>query len=206
MLCFFRGEVGKHRLPHYSRGLRQRLHKLAIDNDWKGKHKIFIGDGSEIPGDYSILLSDSKYALVLPGDGWSARAEDAVLHGCVPVVIMDEVNLIFEPELDWSLFSVRVKEADIGSLPELLASINEAKLKKMQKNLRSVWHRFAYTRHPHLARSVDEILQRNQDGKEMAGRMRKRSYPHADDAFGTIMQWLLSKSERKSSQQLQGQQ
>ena len=28
ILCFFRGDVGKHRLPHYSRGIRQKLHTV----------------------------------------------------------------------------------------------------------------------------------------------------------------------------------
>ena len=29
LLAFFKGDVGEHRLPHYSRGLRQKLHHLA---------------------------------------------------------------------------------------------------------------------------------------------------------------------------------
>ncbi len=31
--------------------------------------------------------------LVCPGDGWSPRLEDAVLHGCIPVIIMDDVQV-----------------------------------------------------------------------------------------------------------------
>ena len=26
------------------------------------------------------------------GDGWSARVEDSVLHGCIPLIIMDNVG------------------------------------------------------------------------------------------------------------------
>lgn len=37
-----------------------------------------------IPGDYSELLASSIFCLYLPGDGWSARMEDAMLHGCAP--------------------------------------------------------------------------------------------------------------------------
>ena len=37
------GDVGKHRLEHYSRGVRQRLYKMAIDNDWKGKYNVQVG-------------------------------------------------------------------------------------------------------------------------------------------------------------------
>ena len=52
----------------------------------------------------------------LSGDGWSARAEDAVLHGCVPVVIMDRVHAVWEPQLDWPSFSVRVNESALHTV------------------------------------------------------------------------------------------
>lgn len=42
----------------------------------------------EVEGDYSGLLASSTFCLVLPGDGWTARMEDAMLHGCIPVIIM----------------------------------------------------------------------------------------------------------------------
>lgn len=41
-----------------------------------------------------------------------------MLHGCVPVVIMDQVNAVFEPELDWSSFSIRVKESEAEQVGE----------------------------------------------------------------------------------------
>ena len=86
--------MGKHRLPNYSRGVRQRLYKLSVDNKWREKHNVQIGDGRDIQGEYTQLLSRSKFCLVAPGDGWSARVEDAALHGCVPVVIMDGVHAV----------------------------------------------------------------------------------------------------------------
>ena len=36
-----------------------------------------------VPGEYSELLSSSIFCLVMPGDGWSARMDDATLHGWV---------------------------------------------------------------------------------------------------------------------------
>ena len=41
-----------------------------------------------------------------------------MLHGCVPVVIMDQVNAVFKPELDWSSFSIRVKESEAEQVGE----------------------------------------------------------------------------------------
>eukprot|EP00955_Chlamydomonas_euryale_P066949 359700-Chlamydomonas_euryale.AAC.1 len=112
------------------------------------------------------------------GDGWSSRAEDAVLHGCIPVVVMDRVHAVFESLLDWDLFSVRVAEAEVERLPEILAAIPEDKVKRMQARLRAVAHRFAYTRGK-LVRSL-----------VMQDRAEVPSHQLDDDAFGTIMQWL----------------
>lgn len=50
ILAFFRGDVGKHRLPHYSRGIRQSLYRLSLQDNWGQRHKILIGDGQDVPG------------------------------------------------------------------------------------------------------------------------------------------------------------
>ena len=85
ILFFFKGDVGQNRLPHYSRGVRQRLYKLSVENDWKGKHNVLIG-GGDIGGDksYSELLSRSKYCLVAPGEVLS------LFHSriCAPVFVV----------------------------------------------------------------------------------------------------------------------
>jgi hypothetical protein len=44
------------------------------------------------------------------GDGWSPRAEDAILHGCIPVLIMDNVDPVFGNALNWESFSIRIPE------------------------------------------------------------------------------------------------
>lgn len=44
------------------------------------------------------------------GDGFSPRAEDAISHGCIPVVVMDDVDPVFSSILDWSAFSIRIAE------------------------------------------------------------------------------------------------
>ena len=57
------------------------------------------------------------------GDGYAMRAEDAMLHGCIPVVIMDDILPVFGTHLDWPSFSVRVAETDVERLPEILHGI-----------------------------------------------------------------------------------
>lgn len=50
ILAFFRGDVGKHRLPHYSRGIRQRLYRMSQQDKWGQRYKILIGEGQDVPG------------------------------------------------------------------------------------------------------------------------------------------------------------
>ncbi|KAG2445204.1 hypothetical protein HYH02_008672 [Chlamydomonas schloesseri] len=200
VLLFFRGDVGAGRLPHYSRGIRQKLFHLANKHDWYGRFKIAIGTGDSLKGDYSEQLARSKFCLVAPGDGWSPRAEDAILHGCIPVVVMDGVQAVFESILDWDSFSIRIREDDaaLEALPQLLSAVSPERLAHMQRHLSRVWHRFAYTQTPFIKAAVEHTIKGYQHKLEKAREEVLRDavfqpvsqYPHADDAFGTIMQWL----------------
>ena len=78
--------------PGFSRGIRQRLAVAAKNGSWVDKYRIVVGEKDGIEGDYSELLAASVFCLVLPGDGWTARMEDATLHGCIPVIIMVRVG------------------------------------------------------------------------------------------------------------------
>jgi hypothetical protein len=73
---------------------------------------------------FDVIISTHYHAAVsVAGDGFSMRAEDAMLHGCVPVVIMDSVLPVWDPHLDWSAFSVRIAQANLPSLPHILKSL-----------------------------------------------------------------------------------
>ncbi|KXZ54467.1 hypothetical protein GPECTOR_4g532 [Gonium pectorale] len=209
-LLYLRGDVGKHRLPNYSRGIRQRLYKLWREHEWKARYNVLIGDGSDVPGSYSEHLASAKFCVVAPGDGWSARLEDAMLHGCVPVVVMDGVRGVFEDQLDFSSFSIRVREDELEGLPARLAAVPDKVLARMQQRIRTVWHRYVYASHPLIAKTLQgaingnvgawrqQILRDMADAKagpeaveRVASRMAERaSFPAADDAFNTILMWL----------------
>lgn len=197
ILLAFKGDVGRHRLPNYSRGIRQRLTQLARTPKWQ-KHNVVIGSSQEIKMDYSTLLSSAKFCLVAPGDGWSSRAEDSVLHGCVPVVIKDNVHDVFESILEWSSFSVRVAEKDVDKVLDILLAIPDRTLAAMQAHLGKVWHRFRYVSTNLIKTDTANILRQNKmhpHGKDV-GALLPHPFvgePHVDDAFSTILQWLHSR-------------
>ena len=58
---------------------------------------------------------DAGYAACA-GDGFSRRAEDSILHGCIPVIIMDDVDEKFSTVVDYSKFSVRIAESDVAKV------------------------------------------------------------------------------------------
>ncbi|KAG2497881.1 hypothetical protein HYH03_004147 [Edaphochlamys debaryana] len=203
ILLYFRGDIGAARLDRYSRGIRQRLFKLAHDNDWVTKHSIYIGNGETVVGPYSEHMARSKFCLMAPGDGWSPRAEDAVLHGCVPLVIMDGVDPVWGSLLDWSAFSVRVQEQALQAVPQILEAIPPARLAAMQRALTKVWHRFAWGTGPVMADKLAHVFRHNAQnhpanvnavGTSLTYRatpfVPRTSFPREDDAFSTLMQWL----------------
>ena len=65
---FFRGDFRGPDAPKYSRGVRQKLRHLAQLHGWAEKYKIFIGDGTEVPGEYSELLASSVFCLHASGN------------------------------------------------------------------------------------------------------------------------------------------
>ena len=130
-------------------------------------------------------MASSVFCLVLQGDGWSARMDDSVLHGCVsfnapptacrpratslrlprthcacrciPVVILDDVHVSFESILDVSKFSLRVNSSDVERLPEILLAVTDEQRATMQRQLGAVWHRFSYSSWRPYARRIREI-------------------------------------------------
>ena len=68
--------------------------------------------------------------------------DDATLHGCIPVIIMDEVDVSFESIIDLSAFTVRIPQADAEKLPEILLAISEERRDEMRRNMAKVWHRW----------------------------------------------------------------
>ncbi|EFN55367.1 hypothetical protein CHLNCDRAFT_52572 [Chlorella variabilis] len=159
-LAFFKGRTQQNNKP-YSRGIRQTLENLCRDKDWWGKFKIWIGEGNppDMDRTYSQLLASSTFCFVLPGDGFSPRFEDAVQHGCLPVIIQDEVHLAFESIIDYRKFVVRIQQKDMERVPEILGAIPPEKVQTMQKALATVWRKWSYTGYRPYANVTLDLLE-----------------------------------------------
>ena len=91
---------------------------------------------------YSNLMRRSKYCVVSEGySPWSPRLAEAVAVGCVPVLLSPALEPPYADVLDWSKFAVRVDEADLPRLPDVLAAKDHADL---HANLLRVQPLFAF--------------------------------------------------------------
>ncbi|KAG2455017.1 hypothetical protein HYH02_000842 [Chlamydomonas schloesseri] len=221
LLFFFRGDVGKRRQPNYSRGVRQAIYRAAKEGDWATKHKFFIGGHDDIKGEYSNMLGRAKFCLVAPGDGWSARMEDAVLHGCIPVIIADGVHAVFESILDIDDFGLRIPQDQVPRILDILLAVPARAIRSKQAHLGRVWQRFRYASIPGLSEELKRMQLHNKPRREAEAAAYANATaaaaaaagggaaaaaapklplpqpftgdPTEDDAFDTIMQWLYSR-------------
>ena len=118
-------------------------------------------NGIPLPKAYSRELANSTYCLAFPGDGWSSRVVDAVVHGCVPVIFQDESMMFFEgvfdlvgAELGYPDFSIRLRESELPRLLDHLDAISPLQLRRYQRNILLVRDYFIYkdlwTVRPHI--------------------------------------------------------
>jgi hypothetical protein len=99
-------------------------HPEAYLEDTSGRvFKAFYGDDEEakrvFQSDYGTMLRNSLFVLCPRGDGPSTvRLYETMKSGRAPIIVSDDWVPPAGP--DWDAFSIRVREADVERLPEIL--------------------------------------------------------------------------------------
>ena len=97
---FFAGDLGTaegiprsgpHADPRYSLGIRQRVTKALRDREDEG---FFVS--GHLEDTYELMLQSSTFCGAFPGDGWSGGVLAYLKFGCVPVIVLDGVDMPFE--------------------------------------------------------------------------------------------------------------
>ncbi|KAG6414567.1 hypothetical protein SASPL_121939 [Salvia splendens] len=95
---------------------------------------------------YMWYMQNSKYCVCAKGyEVNSPRVVEAILYGCIPVIVSDNFVPPFFNILNWEAFAVFVLERDIPNLKNILVSITETRYAVMQHRVRQVrkhfiWH------------------------------------------------------------------
>ncbi|KAL4427763.1 hypothetical protein ABPG75_001852 [Micractinium tetrahymenae] len=135
---FFAGRV-RHPDPEYSGLARQILHNLT--RQWNDTEFDFVEGG--VP-DYEQRLRSTKFCLAAYGHGWGNRLLQAVLTGCVPVIVQDHVIHYFEDVLPFEDFSIRLNNADLPHLREILRSLTDEQYRHLLRNLLRYYKAFTW--------------------------------------------------------------
>eukprot|EP00270_Netrium_digitus_P003079 TRINITY_DN1349_c0_g1_i3.p1 TRINITY_DN1349_c0_g1~~TRINITY_DN1349_c0_g1_i3.p1 ORF type:complete len:608 (+),score=166.57 TRINITY_DN1349_c0_g1_i3:210-1826(+) len=194
-LFYFRGQLGKD-FPHgrpeenYSLRIRQRVAEYfsSVENTlgMKGKKAeagVIVTNG---PSDkYEEELSMSRFCGVFPGDGFSARMEDSILQGCIPVIIQDGIHLPYENVLQYDAFALRLQEADIPDMVDIIKAIPFEDAKRMQEAVQKIWQRWTY--YTVLQQEGERQRQLHGEMPDWAVEVGKLK---GDDAIATVIQIL----------------
>ncbi|KAE8692557.1 Exostosin family protein isoform 2 [Hibiscus syriacus] len=113
-------------------------------------------------------MRSSTFCLSPAGDTpSSARLFDAVVSGCIPVIISDELELPFEGILDYRKIAIFVSSTDAvqpGWLLTYLKGISSNKIREMRKNLVEFSRHFVYSS-PAQPLGPEDLVWRMMGGK-----------------------------------------
>ena len=129
--CYKPDVDSKHCRDLYSMGIRQTMFlEYAGRADMAD---VEMHEGS-LYGDYGPQLLRSIFCLEVPGYGWSTRIVDYVTHGCIPVIVADDIEWYFQDMIPYHRFALRFSKRDIPHIVTQLRSINSHQLRRQPPN------------------------------------------------------------------------
>eukprot|EP00939_MAST-03C_sp_MAST-3C-sp1_P000034 g34.t1 len=136
----------------YSYGIRQH-----IVEHYGNASDMLVREGPST--DYIQEVLDSTFCLCPRGFApWSKRLFDAVVLGCIPVIIADNIELPFEQYVDYRAFTVKVLDADVDKLDTILRNIPPGVVEEKQQALARVAQHFVYSDHVADGDAFDLVL------------------------------------------------
>lgn len=95
--------------------------------------------------DLSHDMDAARFCLAPPGAGFGTRFSLAVTRGCIPVLVGDNIAPVFDGYLDWSAFSLRVREADIPRVVDIIDAVSLEEEQRLRESGAAVKHHFMWT-------------------------------------------------------------
>ncbi|XP_071732141.1 probable arabinosyltransferase ARAD1 [Rutidosis leptorrhynchoides] len=145
--------------------------RSKLGSELGGADDVIIEEGSAGEAGKTAAQSGmrkSVFCLSPAGDTpSSARLFDAIVSGCIPVIVSDELELPFEGILDYRKISLFVSSSDAvqpGWLLAYLRSIKPTQIKEMQDHLAKYVRHFLYS-HPAQPLGPEDLVWRMMAGK-----------------------------------------
>ena len=129
---------------------------------------------------YPKILEDSVFCFVLPSNGLGQTfLLDALMSGCIPVLLSDKLMLPFSDVLDWERASITVNANDLETLVYSLKKINSDQVRTKRRQALFLWDNYFSSLHKITITALDIINERVFPHKA-------KSYEGWNGLFGTF--------------------
>jgi len=133
-----------------------------------------------LPFVYPNVLQDGTFCLILPSHYYGTTLLlDAMMMGCIPVIVMDDYILPFHDVIDWKRACVQVREYDLNDVGEILSKLDDDEIANMRYQVFWLWKRYFSTIDQITVAVLDVLNDRVFENK-------KRSYEDWNGPFGSL--------------------
>ncbi|CAI5498721.1 unnamed protein product [Closterium sp. Naga37s-1] len=161
-LLYFKGwpadKATSHGSYHWSFGVRQEMFKL-FGGRFNETGVLLESTEGFVQG-YLVEMQRAVFCLAPSGWGWGMRTTQALMLGCIPVIIQPHVVQPLEGDgtdwsqlgvvpfegdgTDWSRLAVILSKADIPHLPRILSSIPDLERRAKRRAMLDEWVKFVW--------------------------------------------------------------
>jgi hypothetical protein len=143
-LVFFSGKK--------SAGVRNTVTKVVA----RGNLSVYHEHARFQYPEYICAMRSSVFCVAPRGNAvWSPRLDEAVMAGCIPIVVADRYDPPYAHIVDYTKFAVRVSQAQVKQLPRILAQISEEDREMMRFHGRAMVSIFRFGAGAGLAAGLD---------------------------------------------------
>lgn len=118
---------------------------------------IFTGETTDL-GTYITEMSYSDFCVCPMGSSsWTLRLYDAILTGCIPVVVSDHVVFPWESRVAWKDAVIEWAQDEAAALPVYLMSLSEKEVAGRRENVIRIRNRIRWDLQPGEGGAFDEL-------------------------------------------------
>lgn len=95
------------------------------------------------PVEYPEVLEHGIFCLVIRGVRLAQPTLlESLATGCIPVIVADNIVLPFEEIIDWTLASIKIREADLHSINTVLKAISQTRIGELQQQGKFLYEKY----------------------------------------------------------------
>ena len=140
--AYFRGTIANKLGKQYSKGIRIKMKEAFKDI----KDVVFTEQHSSCDKTcYREEMRASTFCHCPRGwSPWTLRAYQALMVGCIPVIIADEIEFPYENSFDWRQVSIKIPEKRHLETIDILRSVPDDVVERKRKAMAKFWPSVAW--------------------------------------------------------------